>query len=53
MKPLDESLAAIGVLSLFALGLATMGDTATMAGLVFLLVALVLEWRDRRSTTDT
>lgn len=51
MAPRGESLIAIAVLSLFALGLATMGDTATMAGFVFLLVALVLEWRDRRSAT--
>jgi membrane protease YdiL (CAAX protease family) len=48
MTPVRSSLLAIVGLSLFALGIATMGDAAMVAGFVFLPAALVLEWIDRR-----
>ena len=49
MRPVGESVVAILGLSLFALGIAAWEDLAMLAGTIALILALALEWREKRT----
>ena len=49
MRPVGQSVVAILGLSLFALGIATLENLTMLAGALALIVALALEWREKRT----